>query len=173
MHRLCVAICLAVPSVLWPTSSFAKGLDCTGKAAQASLSTIDPIYVDAMELSRFFIEHGFIVRCVQGSKMQNVFEGQTGAALYVTDQGSFDVIFLRKEQNFSGVQLVELNEGKSHILSFGGTPPSRFHMGGYQKTYFITFDNVLLVAWRDSQLAATIQNNIPGAHALSGAYIDK
>jgi hypothetical protein len=44
------------------------------------------------------------------------------------------------------------------MLSFRGTPPSQFHMG-YQKTYFITFNN--------PELATTIQNNIPGAHALS------
>ena len=172
MRRLWIAIGLAVVSGLWLTSLSAQPLECTGKAAQAQLSVIDPVYVDAMELARLLIDDGFIVKCVQGSKMQNVFDGQTGAALYVTDKGSFDVLFLPKEQNFSGVQIIELNEGKRHMLSFRGNPSSRFHMG-YQKTYFITINNLLFVAWRDSELAATIQNNIPGAHALSGAYIDK
>jgi hypothetical protein len=164
MRRYWIVICLATVSV--PTSLLAQPLECTGKAAQARLSAINPVYVDAMELARLLIDHGFIVRCVQASKMQNVFDGQTGAALYVTDKGSFDVLFLPKGQNFGGVQVVELSEGKRHMLSFQGTPPSRFHMG-YQKTYFISLDNLLLVAWRDSELAAAIQNNIPGAQALS------
>jgi hypothetical protein len=172
MRRLWIAICLLVLSALWPALLSARPLECTGKAAQAQLSAINPVYVDAMELARHLIDYGFIVRCVQGSKMQNVFDGQTGAALYVTDEGSFDVLFLPKEQSFSGVQLIEQNEGKRYRLSFRGIPSSRFHMdgfGGNKAPYFIRCDNLLFVAWSDAKLAATIQNKIPGAHALSAA----
>jgi hypothetical protein len=52
MLRLWIPICLAVLSGLWFTSLSAQPLECTGKAAQAQLSAIDPIYVDAMELAR-------------------------------------------------------------------------------------------------------------------------
>jgi hypothetical protein len=169
MRRFWIAICLAVLSASWPALLSAQPLECTGKAAQAQLSAINPVYVDAMELARQLIDHEFILRCVQASKMQNVFDGQRGAALYVTDEGSFDVLFLTKEQSFSSVQVVEQNEGKRHMYSSRGTPPSRFHSDGNKKTYFITFGNLLFVAWSDAELAATIQNKIPGAHALSTA----
>ena len=72
----------------------------TGKAAQAQLSSVDPVYVDAMELARYLIDHGFIVNCVQGSKMQHLFDGQKGAALYRTDRGSFEALFLSKTETF-------------------------------------------------------------------------
>jgi hypothetical protein len=58
--------------------------------------------------------------------MQNVFDGQTGAALYVTDDGSFDVLFLPEEQNFSGVQVVELNEGRATCCRSGELRPRGF-----------------------------------------------
>ena len=87
-------LCFALPVVLLIASTqsslLAQSSDCTGKAAQAQLSSTDPVYVDAMDLARNLIDHGFIVKCVQASKWGNLFVGQEGAALYRTDQGGFD-----------------------------------------------------------------------------------
>ena len=103
---------------------FAQSSDCTGKAAQAQLSSIDPVYVDAMELARYLIEHGFIVKCVLASKEQNQFEDQKGAAFYRTDRGSFDVLFLPKTETFDGLEVVEQRQGARYLYSFRGTPKS-------------------------------------------------
>jgi hypothetical protein len=46
-------------------------------------------------------------------------------------------------------------------------------MDGNKAPYFIKCDNLLFVAWSDAKLAAAIQNNIPGAHALSTAWVDR
>ena len=134
----------------------AQSSDCTGKAVQAQLSSIDPVYVDAMDLARNLIDYGFIVKCVQASKWANLFVGQEGAALYRTDQGGFDVLFLPKAETFDAVQVVEQSQGKLYLYSFRGTPHSPGRMEG-QKTYFIRSANLLFLVWSDADLAESIQ----------------
>src|ERR1700732_635711 len=132
---------MALPAVLvllvTTSSLLAQSSDCTGKEAQAQLSSSDPVYVDAMELARNLIDQGFIFKCVLGSKMQNLFEGQKGAAFYRTDQGSFDVVFLPKAETFDAVQVVEQRQGNLYVYSFRGKPHSPGRMEGSKKTYFI------------------------------------
>jgi hypothetical protein len=137
--------------------SFAQSSDCTGKAAQAQLSSVDPVYVDAMELARYLIDHGFIVNCVQGSKMQNLFDGQKGAALYRTDRGGFEALFLSKTETFDAPEVVEQRQGARYLYSFRGTPKSPTHMDSSKPDYFVKFGNVLFDVWGDAKLAATIQ----------------
>lgn len=137
------------------SSLLAQSSDCTGKATQAQLSSIDPVYVDAMDLARNLIDQGFIVKCVLGPKMQNLFDGQKGAALYSTDQGSFDVVFLPKAEAFDAVQVIEQKQNTMYVYSFRGTPHSSTRMEG-RKTYFVTSGNLLFLA-DDADLAASIQ----------------
>ena len=139
---------------------FAQSSDCTGKAAQAQLSSIDPVYVDAMELARYLIEHGFIVKCVLASKEQNQFEDQKGAAFYRTDRGSFDVLFLPKTETFDGLEVVEQRQGARYLYSFGGTPKSPAHMDSSKPEYFIKSRNLLFDVWGDAELAARIQATV-------------
>lgn len=139
------------------SSLLAQSSDCTGKAAQAQLSSVDPVYVDAMELARYLIEHGFIVNCVQGSKMQNLFDGQKGAALYRTDRGSFEALFLYKTETFDALEIVAQRQGARYLYSFRGTPKSPTHMDSSKPDYFVKFGNVLFDVWSDSELAASIQ----------------
>jgi hypothetical protein len=84
--RLCVALPVMLLTASIQSSLLAQSSDCTGQ-----LSSVDPVYVDAVELARNLIDHGFIVECFQGSPMEGLFDGQKGAALYSTDQGSFNV----------------------------------------------------------------------------------
>jgi hypothetical protein len=58
-----------------------------------------------MELARYLIDHGFIVKCVLASKEQNQFDSQKGAELYRTDRGSFVVLFLRRAKTGCEVSL--------------------------------------------------------------------
>ena len=137
-------------------SLLAQSSDCTGKAALAQLTSTSPVYVDAMDLARNLIDHGFIVKCVQASKWGNLFVGQEGAALYRTDQGGFDVLFLPKAETFDAVQVIEQKQGARYVYSFRGTPRSPIRMES-QKTYFIRTANLLFIVWSDADLAASIE----------------
>jgi hypothetical protein len=77
-----------------------------------------------MDIGRNLMDHGFIVKCVLPSKMDGLFDGQKGAALYRTDGGEFDVLFLPKAETFDAVELVEQKQGKTYVYSFRGTPHS-------------------------------------------------
>ncbi len=127
----------------------AQSSDCTGKAAQAQLSSIDPVYVDAMDLARNLIDHGFIVNCVQASKWGHLFDDQVGAALYRTEQGNFHVLFLPKPETFDAIQVVEQRQGDLYLYSFRGTPHSPGRWEG-EKTDFIRAENLLLFVGSDS-----------------------
>ena len=120
--RLCVLLPVMLLIASMQSSLLAQSSDCTGEAAQAQLSSIDPVYVDAMDLARNLVDHGFIVKCVQASKWGNLFVDQQGAALYWTDQGGFDVLFLPKAETFDAVQLVEQRQGSLYLYSLRGTP---------------------------------------------------
>ena len=156
--KLCLPVVLLIASM--QSSLLAQSSDCTGKAAQAQLSSTDPVYVDAMDLARNLIDHGFIVKCVQASKWGNLFVGQEGAALYRTDQGGFDVLFLPKAETFDAVQVVEQRRGNLYVYSFRGTPNSPGRLEG-QKTDFIRSGNLLFLVWSDADLAASIQAAVP------------
>ena len=154
--RLCFVLPVVLLIASTQSSLLAQSSDCTGKAAQAQLSSTDPVYVDAMDLARNLIDHGFIVKCVQASKWGNLFVGQEGAALYRTDQGGFDVLFLPKAETFDAVQVVEQRQGNLYVYSFRGTPNSPGRLEG-QKTDFIRSGNLLFLGWSDADLLATIQ----------------
>jgi hypothetical protein len=150
-------ILLVLLTASMKSALLAQSSDCTGKAAQAQLSSLDPVYVNAMELARYLIDHGFIVNCVQGSKMQNLFDGQRGAALYRTDRGSFEALFLSRTETFDALEVIEQRQGTRYLYSFRGTPKSPTHMDSSKPDYFVKFGNVLFDVWGDAELAATIR----------------
>jgi hypothetical protein len=135
----------------------AQSSECTGREAQVQLPSTDPVYVDAMELARYLLDHGFIVKCVLASKEQNQFDGQKGAALYRTDRGSFVVLFLPKAETFDAVEVVEQRRGARYLYSFRGTPRSPTHIDSSKPIYYIKFGNVLFDVWGDAELTAIIQ----------------
>ena len=153
-HR---ALPAALVLLVTTSSVLAQSSDCTGKETQAQLSSIDPVYVDAMELARNLIDHGLIVKCVLASKENDQFDGQKGAALYRTDRGVFEVLFLPKTDTFDAVEVVEQRQGTRYLYSFRGTPHSPTHIDSSKPTYYIKFGNILFDVWADAELAATIQ----------------
>lgn len=148
--RVSLAITLLVLlTASMKSSLFAQSSDCTGKAAQAQLSSIDPVYVDAMDLARNLIDHGFIVNCVQASKWGHLFDDQEGAALYRTEQGNFHVLFLPEPETFDAIQVVEQRQGDLYLYSFRGTPHSPGRLEG-KRTDFIRSGNLLFLVGSDA-----------------------
>jgi hypothetical protein len=114
----------------------------------------DPAYVDAVELARTLADHGFMVMCIAPSRWTGTFEGQKGAAVYRTDRGGFDALFLPKPQTFHRLQIVERQESGEYLYSFAGRPtPGRANLiEGPRPVFFIKHTNRLIVAY-DKELA--------------------
>src|SRR5258708_16853131 len=89
------------------TAGSTKQLQRCSDVAQPSLAKSDAAYPDAMDLARTLISHSFIVTCVSPSQMTDTFEGQEGAAVYRTNEGDFEALFLPKPQNFNKLRVIE------------------------------------------------------------------
>jgi hypothetical protein len=126
------------------------------------LQPTDPAYPDAVDLTRALAD-GFVVQCIAPSKMAGMFEGQTGAALYRTNRGSFEALFLQKLQNFDGLEIVERQESGRYLYSFAGHPkPWRANLiDASHPVYFIKSLNRLIVA-PDKELAAHLGSILTG-----------
>lgn len=96
--------------------------ECTANELLALLKPSDPAYADAKELSQALQSHGFIVRCVLQSKMVRTFEGQSGAAVFKTDHGDFEALFLPSGQSFDSLESIERRENGRFLYSFQGYP---------------------------------------------------
>jgi len=123
-----------------------------------TLPESDSAYPDAMDLAQTLINHRFIVTCISPSKMTGTFEGQTGAAVYRTNQGGFEALFLPKTQTFDKLRVIERRDGRRYRYSFEGRPkpwPANLIDSAY-RLYFVKRDNELIVA-QDRQVAARIK----------------
>ena len=113
-----------------------------------SLQASDPAYEDAMALARTLGDRGFTVRCIAPSKMTGTFAGQKGAALFRTNRGNFEALFLPKPQTFDHLDIVERKESGRYLYSFSGRPapwPANL-IDGPRPTFFIKHMNRLVVA---------------------------
>ena len=127
---------------------------CGPEETQALLPVSNPAYAEAVDLARTLKPRGFVVKCILSSKMEGLFAGQEGAALYRTNRGDFEALFLPKSQNFTALQVVERREKSDYVYSFRGRPrpwPAN-HIEGSKKTYFIKNTNRLFITW-DRQVA--------------------
>src|SRR5256885_2134815 len=86
-------------------SAWGNQQPCGPEEAQALLPVGNPAYADAVDLVRTLSSRGFAVKCILSSKMEGLFAGQEGAALYRTNRGDFETLFLSKSQNFMRCRL--------------------------------------------------------------------
>ncbi len=160
--------CLLFPAMLFllprTTSAATQGSECSAQDLLAVLKTDDPAYTDAMELAQVLSNHNFTVKCVLQSKMTRLFEGQKGAALYRTNRGDFEALFLPKTKTFA-VQPIETRENGRYIYSFAGSPHAT---GGpwdcARPTYFSQHANQLFETG-DEPLAAALEKTLASAQA--------
>jgi len=113
-----VALLFATPQLVLQD----QAAKCNSPDRLAFLQAGDPAYVEAMELAQILRSRGFTVKCVLRSTMEGAFEGLEGAALYRTDRGDFEALFLPKPQTFAGMIVIEEQQNGRYTYSFHGTP---------------------------------------------------
>ena len=154
-------ILVVVPSLA--TAGSTKLLQGCNDVDQPSLAKSDAAYPDAMDLAQTLISHSFIVTCVSPSQMTDTFEGREGAAVYRTNEGDFEALFLPKPQNFNKLRVIERYDGQSYRYCFAGRPepwPANLIESNFP-LYFVKHRNELIVA-QDHQVAIRIQGAIGG-----------
>jgi hypothetical protein len=132
----------------------AQPLECPDESSGALMEAGYPVYPDAAALSVTLSGHSFKVKCIALSLLNNFVPGSKGAALYSTDHGDFDVVFLPELQNFYNFQVIERQKKGTYIYTFRGTPRPATRMVG-KKVYFFKQSNKLFIAW-DKQTATSL-----------------
>jgi len=139
------------------------GTECSEADLVAALTPSDPAYRPAMLLAeRVLLTRGVTLRCVLRSTMENTFEKQVGAALYRTDRGDFEALFLSEFLSFDELTVVERMENGLYVYSYSGGPkpwPVN-RIESVRRIYFIKHSSSLLVA-QDPKLAALLAPAIP------------
>jgi len=139
-----------------------QATDCTS-VNWPNLQPSDPANPDAVELARALADKGVIVQCIAPSTMVGTFEGQVGAALYRTNRGSFEALFLPKGQNFDALQIFEREVSGRYVYSFAGPPkpwPANL-IDASRPVYFVKSRNRLIVA-HDKELASHLGSMFTG-----------
>jgi hypothetical protein len=157
-----VLLLTATPCNWAQTASSAKSERCSSRELSVAVSAADPVYVETLKLTKQLQQRGYVVQCVLQSKMANFFDGQLGAALYRTDRGDFEALFLTQPHTFSSVRLVEhTNSGRYRYRFEGSLPVSGGGGGGgagmdcVRRTFFARRANQFFVT-EDKQLAASL-----------------
>jgi hypothetical protein len=111
-------------SVLLPLVSVLTGQSekCRDQDLLAVLQPSDKSYSMAMELAQVLRDGDFTIKCVLRSKQEGLFEGLAGAALFRTNRGDFEALFLPSEKTFDRLEVVERQENGWYIYSFAGEP---------------------------------------------------
>jgi hypothetical protein len=142
-----------------PSDTVGQATPCGQEELKASLPSNAQAYPDAMAVSETLRKHGIPVKCVLMSTMSGTFEGQEDAALYRTDRGDFEVLFLPKRKTFDLLRVDEQQDGHWYVYRFTGPPqpwPAN-RIDSAQRIYFVKHQNMLFVL-NDKQLVAILEN---------------
>src|SRR5262245_12092692 len=104
-----------MPCARAQSTSSAQPEQCSSEDLRAVLRTSDSAYAETVALTKDLENRGYVVQCVLQSKLASFFEGQSGAALYRTDRGDFEALFLTKPRTFSSVRLIEHTDGGRYL----------------------------------------------------------
>ena len=135
--------------------------DCSPLDVSAVIQLTDKAYEPARALSEHLERGGFRVRCVLRSHMEGLFEGLVGAALYRTDRGDFEALFLSPSDTFAKLRVNERQEGVSWVYSFEGAPkPWSVNRMQGRRMQFVKHAHRLLLVFENEKLAALLQEAI-------------
>jgi hypothetical protein len=120
---------------------------------------LPPAYRDAILLSETLSKNGILVKCILGSTMEGTFEGESGAAVYRTVDGSFEVLFLPQTRTFDRLKIIEQHNGDRYLYRFQGPPqpwPANLIDSSF-RIYFVKDRNLLFAVDENAELAAILQ----------------
>lgn len=141
-----------------PARVFGQSTGCSGREQEAALHSDAHVYAVATALSQSLAKSGILVNCMLSSTMEDTFEGQTGAAAYRTNHGSFEALFLPQGKSFDRLTIVEQRNGDRYSYRFKGPPepwPANLIESAY-RIYFIKNRNVMFVVDNDAELAEVL-----------------
>jgi hypothetical protein len=148
-----------------PPALFTQNTDCTAQGLRA-LPSNSPVYRDAAVLSATLTKGGILVKCISRSPMEGTFEGQSGAAVYRTVRGTFQVVFLPQTRTFDRLKIIEQHNGDRYLYRFQGPPqpwPANLIDTAF-RIYFVKDRNLLFVVDGDAELAAILQKFVGSQH---------
>ena len=160
VHVVVVILLIALVGAVGLAPVSGQVQDCSPKDLSAAIQPTDRAYEPARALSEHLERGGFRIRCVLRSHMEGLFEGLAGAALYRTNRGDFEALFLSPPETFDQLRLNERQERASWVCSFEGKPKAWpvNRMEG-RRMQFVKHAHRLLVV-RDEKLAALLQEAI-------------
>ena len=151
-------ICLVGLHATPRLASACQSPTCNARELAAEVKPDSAIYSDAVDLAKTLIARGFVVKCMLHSTAQGMFKGLSGSALYRTNRGDFEALFLPKPKSFDAFEVIEEQENGRFIYSFRGTPPPYANrIDTSRQEYFIKQSNRLLIVHGDAQLAETLR----------------
>jgi len=135
---------------------------CGPRELANSLQLADPAYSSAVLLRQDLSHQAFDVQCVLPSKWVGMCGNpQRGngnaAALFRTDRGDFEVLFLPEPFVFDHVTAKEEKHGNYYHYSFSGNPQCG-SLEGPRRIYFVKRRNKMFIVFGDAELAAALSN---------------
>jgi hypothetical protein len=165
VHTTFVGIVFFGMTLLSPLPSFPEGRSakCSDLDLVAVLQPTDKAYSMAMELAQTLQSKGFTINCILLSKMGGFFEELEGAALFRTNRGDFEALFLPKPKTFERVGILERQENGRYIYSFEGDPKPGSSTGidSSRRRYFVKHAHMLLDV-DDDALANALHRAVTG-----------
>lgn len=135
---------------------------CGPRELSQSLRLSDPAYSSALLLRQELSNNGFDVQCVLPSKSVGMCgdaqqRNENAAALFRTDRGDFEALFLPEPFTFDGVTVKEEKRGALYHYSFSGQPPCG-SSEGTQRMYVVKRGNKMFLVFDNAELAAALSN---------------
>lgn len=146
-----------------PSFQNTQSAKCDGRDLQAAIQSSEQVYSMAMELADRLQAKDFTIKCVLRSKMEGLFEGLQGAALFRTNKGDFEALFLPKHRTFEKLNVLERHDTGWYIYSFDGDPkpwPAN-RIESPRRMYFVKQAHILLSMSSDT-LAKDLHTAIIG-----------
>jgi hypothetical protein len=151
--------------VLAASCAYAQGTSeedpqrCSSHDLEASLPSNYRTYSEALELGQILSANGVTIKCMLRSKMESLFHGVAGAALYRSNVGDFEVVFLPTPQDVTAISIIEQRQNGRYIyllLRKNQSKGSPVSMNSPRPVYFIEHGNGLLIAY-DERTAASLR----------------
>ena len=161
-----VAMCLCVAASACAQNSINLPWNCTGRDKEAQLQPSygnynDPAYPHALRLFLTLTDRGVKVNCVARSKMEHFLTGEIGAAIFRTDEGSFEALFFSTQQQVQEVHLVERHDGDWYTHAVSTPPPSITRTwDSIKPEHLVKHGNMLLMTFTSEKLARLLRDTL-------------